>query len=252
MKYFFTSLLLICFTVSQGQRRDSTSQIKTGFICQFTYNLNFPGADLAKRYSAGSTIGSGVYFKTGKNWIFGVEGMYWFGGKLRENGIFDAIVDSNGNALDINGSSVQIAAQQRGYSLAAKVGKIIPVGRNKNSGIMLSASVGYMEHYLRLANNTRDIPAFEGDLKFGYDRLTSGWMTKEFVGWQNLDRRNRINFFVGLEFGQGYTYSRRKIDFDLMKGQTGQRLDLYYGIRIGWLLPIYTGVASNGGGYRFK
>lgn len=253
MKYLVSALLLLISLSGNAQRADSLSLIRTGFICQFTYNANFPGGDLGRRYGTGSEIGAGVYYKTGSNWIFGVEGGYWFGGSLREEGIYDAVVDSNGYAVNINGGFVRIESQQRGFTLGAKVGKIIPLGRkNRNSGLMLSLGVGYLEHYLRLANNTRDIAAFQGDLRYGYDRLCSGVLLREFVGYQFLHKKNRINFFAGLEFGQGFTYSRRTIDYDLMRGQNGQRFDSYVGIRLGWLLPIYTGVASGGGGYRFK
>lgn len=232
---------------------DSLSRIKTGFICQFTYNLNVPGADLAKRYGTGSAVGAGVYYKTGTNWFFGAEGTYMFGARLREAGIFDAVVDSNGYAVDLNGSLVPVNAQQRGFTLGAKVGKVFPVSRrNRNSGIMVSLGLGYMEHYLRLANSTQNIAAFQGDLKYGYDRLCAGAMSNQFIGWQNLDKRNRINFFTGIEFAQGFTSSKRKVDLDKMGGNTNQRLDLYIGFRFAWLLPIYTGEAVNNGGYRFK
>lgn len=249
-------LILLIFITLQlpvnAQRADTSSAIKTGFICQFTYNYNFPMADLAKRYSGGSAVGAGVYYKMGSNWFVGVEGSYWFGAKLREAGIFDAVVDSMGSAVDNNGSLITVDAQQRGFNLGVKAGTIIPVTRNKNSGIMLSMGIGYVEHYLRLTNNSQGIASLQGDFRYGYDRLTSGYMLNEFIGYQNLDRRNRINFFIGLEFAQGFTQSRRKIDYDLMSGNTSPRRDNYLGLRFGWLLPIYTGTANNSGGYRFK
>ncbi len=253
MKYL---ILLLFSAFSLGlfaQRADSISGIKTGFICQFTYNLNFPSGDLAKRYGTGSAIGTGVYFKTGKNWTLGVEGSYWFGAKLREDSIFANLIDDQGNAVNLNGGFLTIDAQQRGFYLGAKVGKIFPVlPRNRNTGIMVSLSVGYVEHYLRLANSTETISAFNGDRRYGYDRLCAGYMTKEFIGWQHLGKRNRINFFAGVEFAQGFTQSKRRIDYDKMTGDSSPRRDNYIGLRFGWLLPIYTGNASEGDGYRFR
>ncbi|MBI1222271.1 MAG: hypothetical protein GC180_06665 [Bacteroidetes bacterium] len=252
MKRLLILVLAGLGTQVHAQRIDSLSIIKTGFICQFTYNYNIARADLAKRYSNCSAVGAGVYYKTGKNWIFGVEGSYWFGGKLMEKGIFSAIVDSSGNAIDNNGGVVAVNAQERGFNLGMKVGKIIPLGRNKNSGLMLSMGMGYVEHFLRLTNSSVSIAALQGDFRYGYDRWTTGYMINEFIGYQNLDKKKRINFFVGLEFAQGYTHSRRKIDYDKMSGNTTPRRDNYIGLRFGWLLPIYTGTANNQGGYRFK
>ncbi|MDX5319758.1 MAG: hypothetical protein LPK45_01715, partial [Bacteroidota bacterium] len=244
---------LLCSLFAQAQKMDSVSRIKTGFICQFTYNYNFPTADLAKRYTGGSAVGAGVYYKTGTNWIFGVEGSYWFSANLKEAGIFDAVVDSNGYAVDNQGSLIPIDAEQRGFNIGGKIGKIIPLGtKNRNSGIMISLGVGYVEHYLRLTNASLGVAALQGDFRYGYDRLATGYYLNQFIGYQNLDKKNRINFFIGLEFSQGHTQSRRKIDYDLMKGNPAQRRDNYIGIRFGWLLPIYTGEAQVNGGYRFK
>lgn len=246
-------LFVLVSVLSKAQTQDSISRVKTGFICQFTYNYNIPGGDLAKRYGGGSGVGAGVYYKMGNNWFVGAEGAYWFGAKLREAGIFDAITDSNGYTVDNNGSFIPVNAQQRGYTLGVKVGKIIPLNRrNRNSGLMISLGGGYLEHYLRLANNTLAVSALQNDFRYGYDRLTTGWMVNQFIGYQNLDKRNRINFFIGMEFMQGFTTSRRKIDYDRMTGDPNKRLDTYVGIRFGWLLPIYTGVVSETGGYRFK
>lgn len=230
-----------------------TPAIQSGVICQFTYNYNIAGGNLAQRYTNGSAVGAGAYYKTKKNWFFGAEMGHWFGANIREFGIFDAITDPSGYALDNNGSSIPVSAQQRGWVYAGKVGKIIPLGRkNQNSGIMISAGVGYMEHYIRLANNTRNIAALQGDFRYGYDRLTGGIMLNQFIGYQNLDKKKRINFFIGVEFAQGFTSSYRVIDYDKRQGNTESRKDNYTGIRFGWLLPIYTSAPDEGSGYRFK
>lgn len=253
MRFLIAISVFLFVAAVHAQEAPVPSAIKTGFICQFTYNYNVPGGDLAKRYGNGSAVGAGVYYKTGKNWFFGLEGSYWFGARLREKGIFSAVTDANGYALDNNGIPLIVNAEQRGYTLGGKVGKIIPLSnKNRNSGLMLSFGAAYVEHYLRLSNNTAAITALSGDFHFGYDRLTTGWMTNQFIGYQNLDKKNRINFFIGVELAQGYTQSRRAIDFDLMQGNPSKRIDSYTGLRFGWLLPIYTGTANEGGGYRFK
>lgn len=253
MRLAFAFFVILFVVRVAAQEAPTHSAIKTGFICQFTYNYNIPGGDLAKRYGNGSAVGAGVYYKTGKNWFFGAEGSYWFGGSLREKGIFSSITDASGFAIDNNGVPVLVDAQQRGYTLGGKFGKIIPLSqKNRNSGIMISAGVAYLEHYLRLSNNTAGIAALSGDFRYGYDRLTNGWMLNQFIGYQNLDKKNRINFFIGVEFAQGFTNSMRAVDFDLMNGDPSGRMDTYTGLRFGWLLPIYTGTANEGGGYRFK
>ncbi|TNE81181.1 MAG: hypothetical protein EP332_04775 [Bacteroidetes bacterium] len=252
MKYFFSLLFLVLSLSLSAQKKDTNSVVRTGFICQFTYDLNFPTADLKQRYGLFNGVGTGVYYKTGRNWIWGAEGSYLFGNSIKEVDLFDAFTDADGYAIDHQGNRVEILAQMRGLRLFVKGGKIIPLGRNKNSGLMLSVGFGYMEHFIRATNRSTTVAALEGDLKFGYDRLASGFTMNQFVGYQFLDPRRRINFFAGVEFTQGYTQGRRAINFDTGLPGNEKRSDGSIGIRIGWLLPIYTGSALTSGGYKFR
>jgi hypothetical protein len=252
MKKIISVPLLFMTLLSWGQK-DSFLIRKAGFICQFTYTQQFPGADMALRYGKNNAVGSGVYFKTTGNWTFGIEGNYIFGSNIREQGIFSNLTDGEGYAVAENGGFIAVQAEQRGFNMMLKAGKIIPLGRKTaNSGLFITLGAGYLEHYLRLKNQTISISALKGDYRYGYDRLCSGFAVNQFIGYQHLDKRNRLNFFAGIELYQAFTSSKRLWDYDLRSSNTAPRLDLLYGIRFGWLLPIYThsGVASKG--YTFR
>lgn len=225
---------------------------KSGFICQFTYTYQVPGGDMAKRFGNNSALGTGVYYKTFDNWLFGVEGNYLFAPVVKETGIFNAIVNENGQAVDENGFFVPINVTERAFNLMAKVGKIIPFNkRNENSGLMISVGVGFLEHKIRIDNTTRGVVALQGDLGKGYDRLTNGLAVNQFIGYQYLDKRKRVNFFAGFEFYQAFTQNRRNWNYDMMRPDTAPRKDFLYGLRVGWLLPIYS-TRSADSEYMFK
>jgi hypothetical protein len=38
---------------------------------------------------------------------------------------------------------------------------------------------------------------------------------------------------------EGFTQSRRSYDYDLMKQDTKKRLDILYGGKVAWILPLY-------------
>ena len=59
-----------------------------------------------------------------------------------------------------------------------------------------------------------------------------------------LDKKRRINFFVNLEFTQGFTKNRRDYNFDLMGPDNSQKTDLFYGIKVGWIFPAYKKVVQ--------
>jgi len=48
-----------------------------------------------------------------------------------------------------------------------------------------------------------------------------------------------VNFYVGFEFNQAFTQSRRSFDYDRMAVDTLKRVDLLSGVRVGWILPFY-------------
>jgi hypothetical protein len=64
-----------------------------------------------------------------------------------------------------------------------------------------------------------------------------------FVGYQQLDLDGRINFLAGFDLTVGSTQSRRDYDFNLMGRDDTKRTDVLLGIRVGWILPVTTGVA---------
>ena len=47
-----------------------------------------------------------------------------------------------------------------------------------------------------------------------------------------------VNFNIGIEFIEGFNRGMRDYQIDLMGPYRDQRLDIYIGIRAGWIFPI--------------
>jgi len=56
-----------------------------------------------------------------------------------------------------------------------------------------------------------------------------------------LTHNHRINFFAGFDFTEAFTQSRRDINFDTMRKDDENRLDLLVGFRVSWTVPLYLG-----------
>ena len=126
------------------------------------------------------------------------------------------------------------------YDTGIKAGKLIPVaGPNKNSGIIFNVGAGLLQHHIRIENKDNNTPPVLGDYKKGYDKLTNGLSAREFIGYQFLDNKGLINFYVGFEFYQAWTMCRRDYNFDTMQRDDTKRNDYLMGIRAGWILPVY-------------
>jgi hypothetical protein len=122
------------------------------------------------------------------------------------------------------------------------IGKVFSIaGPNSNSGIYVHGGLGYIQHKMRVETQDQVIPTLELTYRKGYDRYTTGLNFHQFIGYAFMANKGFVNFYGGFYCSQGLTYNRRTIFFDqpTVPVSTAQRLDLQYGIKLGWFIPIY-------------
>ena len=103
----------------------------------------------------------------------------------------------------------------------------------------MQAGLGYVQHRMFVGVQDNTALQLTGDYKKGYDRLTSGFGLTESIGYFFLGDSRMWNFYAGFEFSQAWTRNRRDMDFDTRQKDDSQKLDLFYGIKIGWVIPMY-------------
>ena len=245
MKALIPSILFVCFVLasnsSQAQRNVSDSVISST-ILSVQYSGGFTGGDLADRYGYLSHVGFFAGYKTKRNWIYGFDAMYMFSSSNRIPGVLDDLKDSKGNITDQNGDIAIVRTLPRGFHASAVVGKVIPIlSPNPNSGIYVNFGVGYLLHKLRIETQDHVVPLLELDYRKGYDRLTTGVQVNQFIGYSLMANESPINFYAGAYAQQGFTQNRRTINFDSPETpvSTDLRLDLQFGFKVGWMIPIY-------------
>ena len=245
MKALIFPILFSCFlfvSPSANAQRNMADSIIPSTWLVVNYGGGFTNADLADRYGYLNHIGIFAGYKTKKNWVFGLDAAYMFGSKVRMTGIFDHLVDSHGNITDQNGDIAIVRALPRGFYANAVVGKVLPIlSPNPNSGIYVNFGVGYLLHKMRVETQDHVVPQLELDYRKGYDRMTTGINTSQFIGYALMANDSPINFYAGFYAQQGFTYNRRTINFDTPDTpvSTDLRLDLQYGFKIGWMIPVY-------------
>ena len=238
-KHILYFLLLFISLVGNAQVsiKDSTVAV---VLVGTSYAFQLPGGNLADRFGYNSNAGMAFFQKTKKNWLWSVNGSFMFGNRLKETGMLDSISTQGGYIIDQNGEFADIRLYERGFTASACLGKLIPAfGPNPNSGIFFLAGAGFMQHKIRIESIGNRTPQLNGDYKKGYDRLTGGFALTQFVGYLFLSNNRLANFYAGFECTEGFTQSQRTYDYDLMKRDNTKRKDLLYGIRIGWILPLY-------------
>jgi hypothetical protein len=222
--------------------KDSTLNIP---LTGLHFSLQFPAGDMVNRYGTTGNAGIPFYYKTKSNFIFGGEFNYFFGKKVKED-VLASLRTPEGTITNSEGNPGIVRVQERGWSINASVGKVFTqFGHNKNSGVIALVGAGYVQHKVHITDLGRNLAQVFGDYKKGYDRLTGGPMLNQFVGYLYLSNNRFANFIVGFECTEGFTKGLRGYQFDLMSSDSKKRLDIYYGGRLGWILPLYKRTASD-------
>jgi len=239
-KIFFVlvSYFLLFVSVSRAQNVKDSSLFFP--MVKFSYAFQLPGGNLEKRFGYNSNVDLNFSIKTKKNLIFGASGSFFFGDQIKENGILDSLKTSTGFIINQNGNPATVRLFERGFTAALHIGKIFSVfSPNKNSGILAYAGPVFIRHKIKIDDIGNQSPQLVDSYRKGYDRLTAGFGAHEFIGYIYFSNKRMLNCFFGFEFTQAFTKSQRSYDYDLMKADTEKRTDLLYGIRVGWILPLY-------------
>ena len=202
-----------------------------------------PQADLADRFGAMGNFGIGLDYLSAGNWIFGAEFLFLYGSRVDENPLAD-LFNENGQLYGDNLEPAFLAYRARGQYYGGRIGRLFPLGNQENvrSGIRVVLGAGLLQHKIRIQEDpTSFAPQFINDYAAGYDRLTNGLALQQQIGYQYLSANRRVNFYLGLDFYEGFTQGRRNLDFDTGLPDDARRTDILTGVRAAWILPFYTG-----------
>ncbi|MFM7566689.1 MAG: hypothetical protein ACKO4K_08075 [Flavobacteriales bacterium] len=238
---FFLGISFPFFVAGQVTLDDTVVHDKV-LVCP-QYSTAWTGGDLVHRFGFLNLVGFGAGYKFKNNVFALADANFIFGNKVKIPGIFEHLVDSYGNITDVNGDVATVSVLARGVSVNAQIGKIFPLNqRDKNSGIMVHAGLGYLNHRVKIETQTQVVPMIELEYKKGYDRLTTGVNSMQFIGYAYMPKQSFYSFYGGIYAMQGFTKNRRTLFYDQpdVPVSTALRLDLIMGIKVGWFIPFYS------------
>lgn len=224
---------------------------------QVTYAAQFPGLDTHTDYGFTNTIGGSVIHKTKSNWVYTANGNFIFGNQIKGSRIDllgESITTVYGEVIGGGGIPTSLAFFERGLHFQAEVGKLFPLAPNPNSGIFVQVGAGYLWNRMRIDYQieTQNPPQpLMDDYQYGYDKMRGGFALHGEAGYLILSNTRVYNLSVSLEVTYARTKHLRDYDFRVFYDENGephpmgyndksQRLnDLYYGIRVGWMIPVY-------------
>lgn len=230
------SAFLCSFALAQISIKDSS--VYTPLV-GVSYGYYFPAGNMKDRFGNNSALQLTIDFKTKSYWMFGVNGCYLFGKDIKES-LFDSIASPDGYILNKEGGFADVRLYERGFTVSATLGRMFSFKKpNPNSGIVFTMGVGFMQHKIRIETIGNNVPQLSKEYKKGYDRLSNGFLLSENLGYTYLSNNRLVNFYIGFECMQAFTQNRRSYNFDQMKHDTTKRLDILYGGKVAWILPLY-------------
>ena len=234
---FGVFFFMICNSAITGQVVTDTAS--NSFILPHVhYGLGLPGVDLADRFGLHFDLGLGASFLLKRRIYLGFGYNFLFGSDVKENVLASLLTTEGG----IIGSDMQFASiflRERGYHAYVQAGYLFGMkNRGKASGILCTGGLGLISHRIRFVDDFDSIIQLAEPYQRGYDRLSRGISTHQFLGYLHLSKNRLVNFFAGFQLTQGFTTSVRGYNYDLGRADTEQRFDLLTTMKVGWVFPI--------------
>jgi len=209
-------------------------------IFSLSYAIQSPEGDLKERFGVNNNLGFSAGIKLESNFTFNIEGDFIFGQNVKDTTIIDHLQNSQGWIINQHGEENRVLIHERGLTLSFQVGKIFNfIGPNPNSGLFIKSGIGIIRHKIKVENENNLVPQLNKDYLKYYDRLTLGVLFTEFIGYQHMSNNRLTNFYIGLEASQGLTRGMRDYQIDLMSDLKEKRIDLLFGLRFGWIIPVF-------------
>lgn len=234
----FLILIIVLITNQMCFGQDTTKSGKNAILFHIHYGFHVPGADLAKRFGTNFSLGSNLEYKLKNDYFIGVSYSYLFGKKVKEV-VGANLLNGKSEIVGADNNLAGLTITERGFTGSLYIGKIFQPWYGMKGGIKVSLGGGIMQHKIRIIDDYTVVPQIFDEYLKGYDRLTNGLMTQQYVGYQYLSDNRRINFSIGLVLQQGFTKSSREFNYDTRQTDTAKRIDLLNGIQVSWILPFY-------------
>ena len=249
--YIFTVLFFLVALSASGQDKlfgpgEGTKEPRHGFMLNGNAAVDIPAADMAKRFGTSYRLGPALLYKTRKNWLFGAKFDFILGNNIKEDSLMINIRDKySGNHnlyefINNDGQRIGVPVYERGYAVGLQAGKIIRVKKNRpDDGVTLLTTAGFIQHRIDIYDKDKSVEQLRGNYMKGYDRLANGAFVEQYAGYSYFSNSRLLNFTLGLDFLVGFTQGRRDYLYDVMRPDNAKRLDILFGLRGGWFIPMF-------------
>jgi len=234
------SILFVCASLSNVYAQSSSEYVRPLQVNFEAFTaVQVPIGELSNRFGTGFSSGLGFQGLLRDGFFGHLDAGILYGGSIKED-VLSELRTSSGDIVGIDKELALVTAAQRGWHSSFSIGKLIHLKKEstRHVGIRLSAGVGYLSHRIRIKDHFDTVPQLQGDYKKGYDRLSSGLMLKQFIGYQWTDQRGLMNLFGGFQIIEGFTKNQRDWDFPSGTKLPGNKMDVLVGLQVGFFISF--------------
>ncbi len=206
---------------------------------QSSYLFEIPGGDLNDRFGVNNKFEFKLEYLTPHSFGFYLKTGLRLGDVVKED-VLTNLRTQTGNVVGVNGYYADIFGRKRGFDIGIGVDKLIPVSilGTKNHQIRFGLSLVNAHHWIRLIDESKSVPQILGEYQQVYDRYVSGMGVEENLNFQYNSKSKNASFIFGLQFQQIFGKEHR-IKF-INDSDKANRKDLYFGLKLSYLLPLYS------------
>lgn len=227
--------LLFCFlivsSVMAQDEKISNINLQSGYIAEL------PSGDLSERYGANSHFEFRLEYLKNSSYAFFLKGGIRIGEQVNED-VLSSIRTENGFVLGVNGFYADVFGRKRGFDIGIGADKVFTVFKNDKFDhfLRIGGAVVRANHWIKLVDDSQAVPQILENYSELYDRYVSGWGIEENITFQYNTASNNAAFLIGIQCSQNFTKEHRA---QYLKVGKANRLDLYFGVRAAYLLPLY-------------
>ena len=216
-------------------------------IIGFNFGLWVPQGAMSDMFKSPMLdFGVSALYKTKTNWLFGIEGSFFFGNDNLKNRKerLQSIYTNEGTVIGTGGSDAGVEAFNRGLVGMLQLGKIMPVIKdNPNSGLFVLFGAGVAQNQIVYMPSLEEAPQISEEYAKLYDHQQRGPVISERIGfWYMNDKKTYLNINISFEFTQMWLKSTRNYVIDDYMGIRGKDNNKYfshiYGIKFSWMVPL--------------
>ncbi len=251
-RYFLLTLLVCIFCFSYAQEKTTQPENKeykkpkkqfdpsSAVLIDFNYSAQFPFGHVSQRFGFDNLFCIELLYKTKKNWLVGANGGFIYGTNSKQNYVFTKIATSTGQFVTQYNDVTSIRPEEHGFNVQFTFGKIVPlVEKFPDAGLLFKGGFGIVGDKIAVSIKAAELPQLSPEYRKGYDRMCIGPVASAFLGGVYMGRRRFLSGYAGFQVDLSYTQNVRPYDFYSMGKLNDKGVDVFLGVKVGWIIPVF-------------